>query len=413
MRLGEILVKHGLISESQLYAALARREADGKRIGSYLVEKGILTTNQVALALAEQVGVPPALDADFARAEPAVRRRLGARQAAEFRAIPLFVTGSRRVAVAMANPTNPATLDKLAFILGATVDPMIATDLAIAKHLECLYQVPRAASADTSLSTGTPHTPPEPARQQAPPKASEIRPALRAHRRPRKGMRLVPLLPGAATPAVPEPGAPVAVMEDALCFTPTPLTFIPPAAGLTPPTPTRVAARHPLTPIVVPMTRAGTDLAVEQIRFATDQQDVSDNLFTFMRACFGVGAMFSVDGAIAQGRFGFSDGAVRPEVEGITISLSLPSCFRIARSRRATFRGTPPPDGMAVHRALWTALHCQPPKDALVSPVIVDGHVTLLLYVQGEGGEAIDNLAAGRMEQICDALSSSLLRLAV
>ncbi len=65
MRLGEILVKHGLISESQLYSALARREADGKRIGSYLVEKGILSTNQVALALAEQVGVPPALERGF------------------------------------------------------------------------------------------------------------------------------------------------------------------------------------------------------------------------------------------------------------------------------------------------------------------------------------------------------------
>ena len=68
---------------------------------------------------------------------------------------------------------------------------------------------------------------------------------------------------------------------------------------------------------------------------------------------------------------------------------------------------------MAVHRALWAALRCQPPKDALVSPVIVDGQVTLLLYAQGERGEPIDNLAAGRMEQICDALSSSLLRLAV
>ncbi len=313
----------------------------------------------------------------------------------------------------MANPTNPATLDKLAFILGATVDPMIATDLAIAKHIECLYQVPRAACADTRLSTGAPHAPQEPARKQPPPKESEIRLALRAHRRPLKGLRLVPLLPGAATPAIPEPGAPIAAMEDALCFTPTPLTFIPPATALTPPTPTRVAARHPLTPIVVPMTHAGTELAVEQIRFATDQQGVSDNLFTFMRACFAVGAMFSVDGAVAQGRFGFSDGAVRPEVEGITISLSLPSCFRIARSRRATFRGTPPPDGLAVHRALWAALRCQPARDALVSPVIVDGHVTLLLYAQGEGAEPIDNLAAGRMERICDALSSSLPRLAV
>jgi hypothetical protein len=48
----------------------------------------------------------------------------------------------------------------------------------------------------------------------------------------------------------------------------------------------------------------------------------------------------------------------------------------------------------------------------LVSPVIVDSHVTLLLYAQGEAGGRINNLAASRMEQVCEALSSSLLRLA-
>jgi hypothetical protein len=122
--------------------------------------------------------------------------------------------------------------------------------------------------------------------------------------------------------------------------------------------------------------------------------------------------MFTVAGAVARGRFGFSDGEVRPEIESMSYSLSLPSCFRIARSRRATYRGLPPPDGMAVQGPLWAALHCQSPSDVLVSPVIVDSHVTLLLYAQGEAGGRINNLAASRMEQVCEALSSSLLRLA-
>jgi hypothetical protein len=131
-----------------------------------------------------------------------------------------------------------------------------------------------------------------------------------------------------------------------------------------------------------------------------------------MRTCFGVGAMFAVAGAVARGRFGFSGGMVQPEVESMTFSLSLPSCFRIARSRRATFRGLPPPDGMAVQGSLWAALHCQTPTEVLVSPVIVDSHVTLLLYAQGDAGERINPAAASRMEQVCEALSSSLLRLA-
>jgi hypothetical protein len=202
-------------------------------------------------------------------------------------------------------------------------------------------------------------------------------------------------------------------MEDALCFTPTPLSLLPQTRVLTPPTPTRVVARHPLTPLIIPITSAGAQLAVEQIRFAADRQDLSDSLFTFMRACFGVGALFAVTGATAEGLFGFCDGRVCPEVEGMRFSLSLPSCFRIARSRRTTFRGQPPPDGGAVHAPLWLALGCPTPGDVLVSPVIADGQVTLLLYAQDDGNGRIHELAACQMEQVCEALSSSLLRLAV
>jgi hypothetical protein len=246
--------------------------------------------------------------------------------------------------------------------------------------------------------------------------SSEIRPALRSHRRNAKAkqknppLQLPPIEPGKGKR---EPGAPVEVMEDALCFTPTPLTFLPPVPVSEPPMPSRMRSHHPLTPLVVPISSAGLQLAVEQIRFATDQQDLSDSLFTFMRACFAVGAMFAVSGVLAQGRFGFSGGCVRRNVADLRLSLSLPSCLRIARSRRATFRGLPPPDGMAVQGPLWTALQTEPPNDVLVSPVIVDGLVTLLLYAQGESGGRINNLAVSKMEKVCEALSSSLLRLAV
>jgi len=299
---------------------------------------------------------------------------------------------------------------------------MVATELAVAHHLELLYGVQRKNKPGVARPAAVSLPAPQQTVPRRPPtEPDDIRPALRTHRKAPKGIqpgiqpsipreiRLAPLKPGTSTR---EPGAPVEVMEDALCFTPTPLTYIPPLDARTPPKPSRVASRHPLTPLVVPITHAGAQLAVDQIRFAADQQDLSDSLFAFMRTCFGVGAMFSVAGAIARGRFGFSDGEVRPDVESMSFSLSLPSCFRIARSRRATYRGLPPPDGMAVQGPLWAALRCQPPTDVLVSPVIVDSHVTLLLYAQGETGGRINSLAASRMEQVCEALSSSLLRLA-
>ncbi|MGD0835296.1 MAG: hypothetical protein ABSB49_01470 [Polyangia bacterium] len=224
---------------------------------------------------------------------------------------------------------------------------------------------------------------------------------------PQAPLRLDPLDPRAGAH---EPCAPVTVMEDALCFTPTPLTFIPPRL-CQPPQPSRVLARQSLTPVVVPITRAGARLAVEQIRGARDRQDLSDNVFSFMRSCFDAGAAFVVGGAWLAGHFGFADGEIRPAVENLRLSLSLPSCFRIARSRRALFQGMPPPDGGAVHGPLWSALATQPPRDVLVAPVIVERQVTLLLYAHGGGGGRLGQLADS-LEQVCAALGSSLLRLA-
>jgi len=411
MRLGEILVKQGLLSQSQLASALAHQQAQGSRLGTYLVEKNVLTSDQVALALAEQHGVAPALESDFQRADAALRKRLLVHQAVELQAIPLRFVNPRRVAVAMANPSDPRALDRLAFILGATIEPLATPEIALNHQFEILYRVrqKRAARAVrlALAKTGASRTA---TGRRSPAGDSEIRPALRSYRRPAAAPPLAPLLPFAGRR---EPATPVAPMPEALCYTPTPLSALPQARAFTPPPPARVRSRHRLTPVVVPITPAGAELAVEQIRFAATEQDLSDNLFAFMRTGFGVGAMFAVTGNVAQGAFGFSDGRIRPEVEKLCFPLTLPSCFRIARSRRATFRGQPPPDGGAVHGPLWRALHSQRPTDVLVAPVIVDGLVTLLLYAHGETGGRINDIAVGKIKQVCEALGSSLLRLAV
>jgi|GEM_PF-2185858 len=425
MKLGEILTRRRLISEAQLKVGLVQQHVRGVRLGTWFVESGILSSDQVTLALAEQFCVPPALEADFARSEANLRRRMRAELATELKVIPLFPTSPRRVAVAMANPADRRTFDRLAFTLGATVDPMVASEAAIAHYLDLYYGVARKGKSDRADKIVLPAPHQVQNARKAAAGEEEIRPALRTYRPApaAKGARLPPPMPNVAqelrlaplTPGDPprDSAAPVEVMEDALCFTPTPLAYLPPLDTERPPQPSRVAARRStLTPLVVPVTSAGAQLAVDQIRFAADQQDLSDNLFTFMRVCFGIGAMVAVSGAVARGRFGFSDGRVRPELEGLTFSLSLPSCFRIARSRRTLYRGCPPPDGMAVHGALWSALRCPPPTDVLVAPVIVDSHVTLLLYAQGENGCRMTNAAVERMAEVCEALSNSLLRLA-
>jgi hypothetical protein len=156
----------------------------------------------------------------------------------------------------------------------------------------------------------------------------------------------------------------------------------------------------------------GLDAAVEKILSAADRQAAADHLFAFMRSCFGAGAMFVMAGAFAEGRFGYNQGEPCPAVESLVFSLSLPSCFCTAHGQGTLFHGTPSPDGEAIHRALWAALGCPPPREVVVAPVIVSGQTALLLYGQGRSGSRIESFAVSRLGHVCAALAKTLLRLA-
>jgi hypothetical protein len=122
--------------------------------------------------------------------------------------------------------------------------------------------------------------------------------------------------------------------------------------------------------------------------------------------------MFAINGVFATGRFGYNEGAECPAVESLVFSLSLPSCFRAAHAHGTTFHGSPPPEGEAIHGPLWTALRCPPPREVLVAPVVAGGQVSLLLYAHGRKHGRIERFAINRMEHVCSALASTLVRLA-
>lgn len=166
------------------------------------------------------------------------------------------------------------------------------------------------------------------------------------------------------------------------------------------------------TPIPPMVSTTGPDAAVEKILSASDRQAAADHLFAFMRSCFGAGAMFVVVGAVAEGRFGYNRGEPCPAVESLVFSLSLPSCFYTALHQGTVLHGTPSPEGEAIHRSLWTALGCPPPREVVVAPVVVSGQTVLLLYGQGRSGSRIESFAVSRLGHVCAALAKTLLRLA-
>jgi hypothetical protein len=402
MRLVDVLLERGWLSPLKLRSLAGYQNLEDDQLGVGLLEEGLITADQLATALGLLLGVPPALDQDYARVDQGLLKRLSSQRAANLKAIPLFTSASRRVAVAMVNPTDLKAIDELSFALGAAIEPMVTSEPTLAHHLELLYNMPRrwttgyhpvanpsvservaeeARRAMNTLPLVANGEPSYETRTPAPPSLPKA-PALRRHRKETlsyvQAVNDIPLF----VPA--EPNAPVHPASEVASMTP-----IPPHVSVT-----------------------GPDVAVEQILAAPDRQAAADQLFAFMRTSFGAGAMFVVNGLFAEGRFGYNEGAECPAVEKVIFSLSLPSSFRDAFSRAAVFHGAPAIDGEPVHRTVWAALGSRPPREIVVAPVVVQNQCALLLYAQGRSGGRVEHFSTGRLGRVCAALATTLVRLA-
>lgn len=407
MKIAQLLIMRGFLLPDQMRSIPGAENMDDGQLGTALVRAGLVTTDQLALVLGELLGVPPALEVDFLKSDPGLRRRLRAHQATSLKSIPLYTTQSRRIAVAMVDPTHPEFLDELGFALGGAIEPMVTSEPALARQLELLYgmaqrkttgfnPVANVAIPDTGAVVRSRSPTSESRRLELVPLAAPIDdgPVLAGP----VGAR--PATPTARARATKQTQSYLAAVEDLPLFVPAD------------PNAPREAAADPLTPVPPMVSVTGPDRAVEQILSSPDRQAAADNLFAFMRSCFGAGAMFVINGVFAMGRFGYNEGTECPAVESLVFSLSLPSAFRSAHSRGVVFHGIPTPEGEPIHGPLWAALRCPPPRELLVAPVVAGGQVSLLLYAHGRKHGRIERFAVARLEHVCSALGNTLMRLA-
>ena len=308
----------------------------------------------------------------------------------------------------MVNPTDLKFLDELGFALGAAIEPMATCEPVLARQLEMLYAMPRR------WTTGY-HPVSNPVVDDgrvaaAPMSVEDSRPISFMPLAVNGGSQFQAPTPpprGTARPALPRrPRQPTQSYLTAVSDVP---LFVPADPNAPVQSIGEGVAQTPLPPMVA---TTGPDAAVEKILYASDRQSAADQLFAFMRSAFGAGAMFVVSGGNAEGRFGYNQGLPCAGVEGLTFSLSLPSCFHLAYLQGTLFHGSPLPDGEAVHRPLWTALGCPPPREVVVAPVVVAGQTALLLYAQGRNGARVESFTVSRLGHVCAALASTLVRLA-
>ena len=116
MRLGELLVTAGVVTEADVERALGVQRLGGGRLGSILVKLKLCTDEQIRGALREQMGVD-VVDLGTVKPDPSVLRLIPIDLVKKYEVIPLNLE-NRRLFVAMLDPYNLIAIDDIRFATG-------------------------------------------------------------------------------------------------------------------------------------------------------------------------------------------------------------------------------------------------------------------------------------------------------
>jgi len=136
-RLGELLVKEKLISQDQLKQALDFQKQHGGRLGTALVKMGLVTDDEVTAVLSRQYGVP-SINLKYYEVDPTVVKLIPQETAVRYQIVPLSRVGST-LTIAMTDPTNVFAMDDIKFMTGFNVEPVVASESAIAEAISKFY----------------------------------------------------------------------------------------------------------------------------------------------------------------------------------------------------------------------------------------------------------------------------------
>jgi type IV pilus assembly protein PilB len=138
-RIGDLLVREGLVTSEQLKAAQRDARQSNNRVGYSLVKLGFVQEAELTRTLARHYRVP-AVDLGRVVVDPRILRLVPAEQAVKHLVLPLRRVG-RTLTVAMVNPTDASAIDNLKFITRHDIEPVIVGEFTLRKSLEQYYQV--------------------------------------------------------------------------------------------------------------------------------------------------------------------------------------------------------------------------------------------------------------------------------
>ena len=150
IRIGDLLVKAGVITDLQLKAALAEQSQWGGKLGDILVRMEFITEEVLVRALSKQSGIARA---DLAgEADKSAIKHVPAETAEEFNLVPLELKDEgRTLVVAMSDPGNVMVTDHLRSLTGCRIEAQLAGASAIRGAIARWYRGEELAGDESSM----------------------------------------------------------------------------------------------------------------------------------------------------------------------------------------------------------------------------------------------------------------------
>ncbi|HAM15285.1 MAG TPA: type II secretion system protein GspE [Eggerthellaceae bacterium] len=153
MRLGDLLVDAGVISDDQLGAALKSQKESKRRLGDELIQTGVITERQLIDALMMQLGIDYV---DLAETEiaPEMAQVLSKNIAKKYSVVPVRTRGDE-LYLAMADPLNFIATEEVRAATHRRVVPVISTQSGIDHAISALYGTEGAKRAIREMQQET------------------------------------------------------------------------------------------------------------------------------------------------------------------------------------------------------------------------------------------------------------------
>lgn len=134
LRIGDILVSQGHITNEQLTRALIEQRATGRMLGQVLMDQGVISSATLVQVLGQSLNIPH-VQLRHGLIDPAVLKLIGEEEAERLLAVPMFKVRDT-VTVAMAEPQSLPTIDRLHQLTGCKIRAVLALEPNIREYIK-------------------------------------------------------------------------------------------------------------------------------------------------------------------------------------------------------------------------------------------------------------------------------------